>query len=79
MKTLEEPKRQAAQPGGLPAATGYVTCYICGAAHKDKRRTEHMKDHLPLCDQCDEELTAEVQAFVSSHTGALSNGGTAHE
>lgn len=24
MKTLEEPRRQAAQPGGLPAATGYV-------------------------------------------------------
>ncbi len=25
MKTPEEPQRQAAQPGGLPAATGYVT------------------------------------------------------
>lgn len=25
MKTLAEPKRQAAQPGGLPAATGYAT------------------------------------------------------
>lgn len=35
MNTLEEPKQQAAQPGGLPAATGYVTApktreYSCG-------------------------------------------------
>ena len=31
MKTLEEPKRQAAQPGGLPAAAGYVVqVYVCG-------------------------------------------------
>lgn len=30
MKTLEEPQRQAAQPGGLPAASGYVpTVEVC--------------------------------------------------
>lgn len=35
MKTIETPQKQAAQPGGLPAAAGYVACRIYADAEKD--------------------------------------------
>ncbi len=37
MKNIEPPQDQASQPGGLPAAAGYVTCPECCGAGRFRR------------------------------------------